>query len=85
MSDRREQQALLYRKIHTFLKEWGNDVKNMLDEDANDPVTLELAELSNKTNIALLCSIQITLSKAGRNFLTVVSNAVDKDDVSSDV
>lgn len=85
MSDRRAEQALLYRKFHTFLQEWGCEVKDMLDKDPNDPVSLLLAELNNNATNVLLRNIQITLSKADRNFLTVVSNAVDKDDVPPDV
>lgn len=78
-------QAMVFRKFHTSLKEFHNEVKDLLNEDPNDQVNLELADLHNRCATQLLRSIQVVLAKANRNFLKVVENEDDTADVPTDV
>lgn len=79
MSDKHPRQAKAYRDLQLALSAFYAMTKELLNEDPNDPVTLEMADLHDKSSIGFLKSIRTVLEmkKVKPNFLKVVTDEND--------
>lgn len=78
MSKERQVKQVVALKAHQqSLMAFFGTIKELLNEDPNDPVTLEMADLHDKSSIEFLKSVQTLLKGANRNFLKVVTDEND--------
>ncbi len=70
-------QAMAFRRFQMFLKEFHDEVRDLVNENPNDLVSKELMEFHNRCCIELVKSVQKVLKDAERNFLRVVEDETD--------